>query len=399
MLYRQLTEADIERYVALESYAFRSNPDRTQLTPEKLAHFRGLFVADELAAQLEIIPLLVQTGQGAIAAAGVGSVASTPELRRRGYVEALLRQSCDEWRAGGVPLAVLYPFKRAFYGRYGWATFMERRVYSGAPALFANVHPGPGGRSNVPPGRFYAAGPEQIAELDTIYRGALRGRFGPIVRDEHWWRTEVLQGWDRKPYHAYIWRDEQGRGRSYTIFRFGSNGSSRTIECREMVALDATARAQLFGFLAGHESQIDLVRFRAPADAPVNLLFAEPLECTIEPHFMLRLVDVPAALAGYGFPSELHGHFTIAVADDWIAENNAVFSLEIGDGKVSVSRLPAGSPADLSCDVRVLAQIYSRYLRPRTAATFGVLDVANRQALTLADRAFAGLTPFNSDFF
>jgi predicted acetyltransferase len=391
MEYRPLAEADLDRWRRLEAYAFQSNPDRSQIGPEKLAQLRGLFVDGEQVCQLELVPQQLETGRGPIGAVGIGSVASAPETRRRGHVEALLRHTVAELRASGASLSLLYPFKRAFYSRYGWATFMERRVYQGPPAAFAGFRHGPG--------RFTPAGPEQIAELDSIYRGALRGRFGPTVRDTAWWRDQVLKDWDAKPYEAVIWRDEAGAPRSYLIYRLVRVAEGRRLQCQDIVALDPTARAQLFAFFADHDAQVESVRFKAPADAPVNLLLPEPLECSIEPHFMLRLLDVPAALAGYHYPRELAGRLTISVGDDWIAENNAVFSLELAGGRADVQALPAGSPADVSCDVRVLAQIYSRYLRPRSAAAFGLLGSASPAALGLLDNAFAGLAPFNADFF
>ncbi|HMQ30671.1 MAG TPA: GNAT family N-acetyltransferase [Chloroflexaceae bacterium] len=391
MEYRALAEADIERCVALESYAFRSNSDRSDLARGKIARFRGLFAGGELLAQLELIPLRLRAGLGEVAAGGVGSVAGAPETRRRGHVAALMRHLADELRAAGVPLCVLYPFKRSFYGRYGWATFYERRLYSGPPERFAHFRPGPG--------RFTPAGPEQIDELDQIYAGALRGRFGTIVRDREWWERRVLRGWDGRPHHAFIWRDEAGQGRSYLIFSLEGQGGDAAMRCREMVALDPLARAQLFAFVAGHQDQMATVRFYAPADAPVNLLFPDPLECAVEPRFMLRLLDVPAALAAYTFPRDVAGRLTLAVSDDWITANNGSFALELEGGRCRVSRLPDGAQANLSCDVRVLAQLYSRYLRPRTAAAFGLLEAPDRAALALADAAFAGLAPFSADFF
>jgi predicted acetyltransferase len=393
MHYRSLTEADLDSWRRIEGYSFHSNPDRSEMPPEKQARFRALFVGGVHAAQLELIPMQVQTGLGGmIAAAGIGSVASAPELRRRGHVTALLRECADELRQSGVPLAILFPFKRSFYGRYGWATFMEYRVYQGPPALFSGFKPGPGSFSPV--------GVEQIDELDAVYRGALRGRFGPLLRDAAWWRDEVLHDWDGKPYLGYLWRDEQGRARSYLLVRaVPEPAGGQRLACREIVALDPQARAQLFAFLGGHVDQVATVRFKAPADAPVNLLLADPLDCTIEPHMMLRLLDVQAALAGFHYPKEVSGQLTIAVRDDWINENNAVFALELGAGHAELRRLPADSPADLGCDVRVLAQLYSRYLRPRTAAAFGALDVHQRAGLDLAEQLFAGLAPFNSDYF
>lgn len=392
IVYRSLPAADLERFIQVETHAFNANPDRVRLTPELLDQLRGLYVAGELVAQLQLLPLRVMTGAGDLPCGGLSSVATPPEQRRRGYTATLLRHTCAELSDSGVMLAMLHPFKRAFYQRYGWATFMERRVYHGAPEQFAHFRRAEGG--------FVPVGPEAIPELQQIYAGSLRGRFGPVLRDDAWWRRNVLRSWSGETHVAFVWRDAGGAGRAYLIYHLSPwAGSARTLTCREMVALDPTARAQLFNFLADHDSQCSEVVFRAPADAPVNLLMREPLRCEVEPHFMLRLIDAGAALAAFPYPADVAGRLSISIADDWLTTNQGVFALEVGGGQARCTRLPAGSPADLACDVRVLTQIYARYVRPRTAAAFGLLTVHDRAALALADRLFAGLAPFSSDFF
>ncbi|WP_129627836.1 GNAT family N-acetyltransferase [Candidatus Oscillochloris fontis] len=388
MDYRVLSEADLKRWQALEDYAFLNTA--SPVTPEQRPRLRGLWVAGEQVAQLEILPLTLETGHAQIAACGFASVATAPEARRLGYAEELLRHACAEMRERGMGLNILYPFKRSFYGRFGWATFMERRVYQAPPASFRSFRALPGG--------FRAASYAQIADFATIYRGALRGRFGPTVRDESWWRR-VLTARDGRPHHGFIWYDPHGQPRSFLIYQIIVEGANRRLECQDIVALDPQARSQLFRFFANHQDHVGMVRFKAPADAPVNLLMPDPLECTVEPHFMLRILDVPTALNGYGFPRDLSGHVRIGVHDDWISSNQGVFELEIAHGHAHARRMPDDTPADISCDVRVLAQIYSRYMRPRTAAAFGVLNVSNRTGLAFAERAFAGLAPFNADYF
>lgn len=133
LTYRPLTEQDLDQFIALEQYAFPANYASyvsTTVAADRLARLRGVFAGDTLAAQLEALPLRVQAGAGDVPAAGIAAVASAPRLRRRGHVALLLRHLADELRAGGVPLAILYPFKPSFYRRYGWAIFFERRMYT-----------------------------------------------------------------------------------------------------------------------------------------------------------------------------------------------------------------------------------------------------------------------------
>lgn len=394
-IYRPLEEADRERAISVDAFSFNLARAKIAewLTAERLANFRGLFVDGRLAAHLEIRPLRVATGSSDMPAAGFGSVAVAPEFRGRGYAAQLLQAACLELRERGLPLAFLYPSRVSFYRRYGWAVAVERKIYSGPPATFSEFAPIAGG--------WQPCGPEAIPELQAVYRGALRGRFGPFVRDERWWREQLLQEFGQdEPAHAFIWRDEQGQARTYLIFRFtaGSRRERRMI-CRETVALDPPARSQIFHFMAGLANQCGEVLFRAPADAPVNLLMPDPLHCEVEPYLMLRIVDVPAALQGLEVPEAGSGSYTLAIHDAWLAPRQAVYRIEAAAGRLQVTPLPADTTADLACAESVLAQILSRYLRPRTAAAFGLLEVHDRAALKLFDRQFLGLLPFNSDFF
>jgi hypothetical protein len=85
--YRALSEADAERSLALERYAFAVNPDPALLDAARLTQFRGLFVDETLAAQLEILPLRVQLGFAAEAPlAGSGTRTGRTSLCRAGAV-------------------------------------------------------------------------------------------------------------------------------------------------------------------------------------------------------------------------------------------------------------------------------------------------------------------------
>lgn len=394
MRYQPIPESYYDTYIRTGAHAFVSDPQDTRrwIAERQIGDMlRGLFVDGRLVAQLMLLPLEVGAGRGSLACGGLAGVATPPEERRKGYVARLLRETCGELRANGTSLCMLFPFKASFYGRYGWTTCMERRRYSGAPELFASF------RRRLH-GRFAPAGMEAVDDFQKIYTGALRGRFGPIVRTPAWWEKEVLTA-GRKPRYNYIWRDESGAPRSYVCYSLEQRPAGTTMVCREIVALDPEARAQLFGFIANHDDQCKDVVFHAPADAPVNMLMPDPLTCEVEPYFMLRLVDVATALASLRYPGDLRGRLTIAVADDWLAHNRGTWALEVADGMATCARLPNDAEADLACDVRVLAQIFTRYLAPRTAAAFGMLHVNNQPALALLNQMFAGLAPFSSDFF
>jgi predicted acetyltransferase len=393
--YQPVPETDYEQFAAHSQLAFGDDPATTLRwlrDAPRLSEARGIYDAGQLVSQLELYPLQVQGGHAPIGCVGIGAVATPPNQRRRGYVEAGLRGACAEARERGMPIGMLGAFKESFYGRYGWAVFGERRKYRGEPALFAPF--------KLASGRFVAAHTEDIAELDAIYRAALRGRFAIVYRSEDWWRKAVLYDayWERQQL-GYIWRDADGRGRSYLIYRIAKEGDKQVVRVRDIVALDPEARGQLFALLANFRDHVEEIEFAAPADAPVNLLFPDSLECRTEPLDMLRIIDLEMLLNAYAYPRDVQGSLTLAVQDDWLAHNSGVFRLEVADGVGHVVRLASSSDAGLRCDIRTLVPIISRHLRPRTAAAFGMLEASNRSDLGLAEQLFTGQAPYLMDRF
>ncbi len=401
MQYREIEAADFTQAMRTLSLAFGDGGEDSMAmrwleSAERPSELRGMYAGGQLTAQLEIQSFEVQSGRGTLPAAGFGAVASPPEHRRRGYVAALLREACEELHGRGVLLLFLDPFKESFYGRYGWSVFSERRRYRGAPDRFA-----PFRRIATPHGQFVPCGIDEAETFDAVYREALRGRFGPVARTPQWWRQSVLgSAYSGRANQAFVWRDDQGRARAYTIYRLEQGDKERTVRCREMVALDPEARAQLFAFLAGHDVHVERIQFDAPPDAPVNALFPDTLECSIEPNFMVRILDVAALLSAYPFAKGAAGRVTLAVSDEWLPRNQGVFALEVdAQGSGQCRPIGAHDGAQLRCDIRVLNRLVSRLVRPRTAATFGLLDVADRAALGLLEEWFAGLQPFFSEQF
>jgi len=51
---------------------------------------------------------------------GVGSVAVSPEHRRRGVAEALMRAALRELRQQGKAFSMLYAFRESFYRKFGY---------------------------------------------------------------------------------------------------------------------------------------------------------------------------------------------------------------------------------------------------------------------------------------
>lgn len=391
--YRPIAVADHARFIAQCCEAFGGSPADTRdwMSQRPDMQLRGLFQAGELVSHTALHLFQISDGRGALGAGGFDSVITPPQHRRRGYTAELMRRCVAELLDRGIFLSTLGSFKMSFYRKLGWATFNERRKVIAPIAALTPF------RREVS-GAFSPATEADIPALQEIFLGGLRGRFGPIIRTPSWWRTELLR-LERGDRYSFIWRGDDGRARAYVIYRWGQVEGQNVMLCREAITLDPQARAQLFAFMADHDSQTDTVHFFAPMEAPISALLHEAPEYRIDQDLMLRLLDVAQALAAFHYPPDAAGRLTLEVADAWLPHNQGVFALEVQGGVGQVTRLADDTPGEIVVDIAVLAQIYSRFLRPRAAATFGLIEVRERAALRLLEALFEGLAPFNSDEF
>src|SRR5262249_5631848 len=88
----------------------------------------------ELVASLVLYPLEGYVRGEPLPVTGIGSVAGSPEPRRRGIADALIRATLGELRERGDAWSMLYSFRADFYRRYGWGLVETPTMLSVPPA-------------------------------------------------------------------------------------------------------------------------------------------------------------------------------------------------------------------------------------------------------------------------
>jgi predicted acetyltransferase len=155
--------------------------------------------------------------------------------------------------------------------------------------------------------------------------------------------------------------------------------------------------------LAGYRSIVEhMTWYGGPCD-PLLALFGEPLlagiqqraEVLLARDWMLRLVDVAAALAARGYPPGLQGELHLAVSDEVLPANNGRFVLRVAGGRGAV--LPGGT-GRVRLDVRELAAIYSGHMAPADLRFRGDID-GPASDMALLGALFAGPRPWIADMF
>ena len=385
---RPLTGQDLTAAAALAEFAFQfqySEPERAGRERGLASgHELGVFEDGRLLASLVINPFMVSLAGGFVSCGGLGLVASWPEARRQGHVGRLLSESLRVMRARGQVLSMLYPFKAAFYRRYGWeaAGYVDQARI--APSdLNGFVRRGHG----VSPFRRLPEHGAQWRELEPDYE-RLMERYNGLARREPTRWTEVLLTAGRE---AVAWP-----GHGYIVYSVKGNEA----RIHELVALDLEAEVSAYAHLAQLDSMAKTISLDLPPDSLFTWLEGAPgVSVTRTPTIMIRVVDLAALVETYKFTQGQEERFTLCVHDEHAPWNAGNWSLTVdcdGNGRLE-PKADAGEP-DLTLGIQALAaaMVGAAPLSALVAAgrAFGLSEAAERMSRRLDRRP-----PYSLDFF
>jgi len=333
---------------------------------------------------------------------GVAAVAVVPEFRRRGVAEALMVGLHRQMRRRGEALSMLYAFRNSFYRKMGYGTVEwvdDLRVSSDqlpASPLRRNVR--------------VLDREKDAKEVSALYERWRTDRVGPFVRPAVWWERRV---WERTTDGAVYVDPQSGRLRGYLLYEVPAEPTypRQQLFVRELVALDPEAFRGLVGFLEALGDQYRWIALPFPRGEGVTLLrelgvlgHADPIrmfETTghIASGALLRLVDVPAALALHPAPAKngVRGRVGLDLADPVVPANAR--GLDVTFGARGAKAEPGRAARDrIAMPVDRLAQVYLGGASARALLEQGFATGSPRAA-ALLDRAFAGppcfLMPLN----
>ncbi|HZG57444.1 GNAT family N-acetyltransferase, partial [Paenibacillus sp.] len=278
---RNLTAAEFDDAMALGEFAFQytvpAEERATRIAMMKPHQQWGAFVDGALAAKYTLLDLKTWIHGVPYDMGGLAGVATWPEYRRQGLVSKLLVHSLETMRANGQSISYLHPFSFPFYRNFGWEYYTDRKTYE---IPFAKLPPAPPETARV------RRAANDGALLDAAYAAYASRYSGTLVRDEAWWRDRIYYGSSDT---TAVYEDAAGAVRGYVIYSV----KERKLSVEELVALDETARAALFGYLRNHDSMAETLKIdSAPADDPLAFLLPDPrVKQELVPYFMARLVD------------------------------------------------------------------------------------------------------------
>ncbi len=386
--YGPIRDAEVPEMVQMLTWAYTSalSDIDTWIAKAGRDNFRVLRSGGRLSACLLFIPMGQFFGGHSVPTVGVAGVATPPDLRGSGASIALMEHAIRELAARKVPLSSLYPATRSLYRRVGYEPAGSRlEVSASVRALVAK------------PDRTLPLRPMTDADKDAVvaaYRTVASRNPGHLDRGAYVW--ERIHNPRGEAARGFVVGD-RGRVEGYVIlYEKRAPTHLYDLHVNDLVALTPSAHRRLLTFLADHGTLAGSVVWHgAPNDTFVQLLPDRYYEVRRLEHWMLRVVDVPAALAARGYPPQLRGQIELDVVDPLVAENTGRFVLRVEGGEGHVQRGGAGT---LRLDVRGLAPLYSGLVSPKALAAVGLVEGA-ADVLAEAGALFASPPPWMPDFF
>ena len=380
-------EAEIQRFAEVVGSAF------TVPTAEGAPWFRQIGLENlrvagrgaDVVGGLAHLPMGQWFGGRSVPMTGIAGVAVAPESRGSGLARALMASTLTELSEAGVALSALFPATLPLYRACGYE-HAGSRFRIGLRVCDVGV-----AEKSIP---IRPATDADRASIESVYESIARRSSGYLDRGDYIW-NRVRRSND-EPVASYVVAPEGSvEGYLYAVQKKTTRARHKLIVA-DMGATTHRAARRLLGFIASDRSLGDDVAWHGgPADAMMGLLPECRFEVTLNEYWMLRVVDVAAALEARGYPAGLDGALELEVADSLIAANHGRFVLTVADGRAAVVR---GGTGRLKLDVRGLASLYSGFRDARALRVLGLAE-GDDASLDAATTIFASPPPAMPDSF
>lgn len=387
------TDVDTLAEMALRTYRVSSIEARRDFyTEHPRFSIRDVRVGEldgEIVTSLVMLPLQAWVRGQRLPVTGIGAVAVSPECRRRGVGEALVRSALREMRQRGDTMSMLYAFRSDFYQKFGWSLIERTNMISLPPTALPASDEARRVRKAHMPDR------PAIQELYDQH-AAKAGHFA-LARRPEWWEKRL---WSYEGDWVVYEGRRRGQIEGYLQYQVDSGEGpwKLVLTVNEFVACTPAAHRGLWGYLNSLRDQAVEVVAALPGDDlwPTVLLDAQNLrgELKLGVHrstghlgygAMLRLLDVKAALEALPVSTHARGELAIEVQDDVLPQNARAWRVTAREGRLTVkpeSVRAGGSKAlpRLVTPVGALASIVAGTLSPSGAAEAGLVDDARGAA-------------------
>ncbi|MBT2678439.1 GNAT family N-acetyltransferase [Bacillus sp. ISL-35] len=387
-----LTKEHYLQSMKLSEYAFQYNVPESDI-PKRLETLNkhrllGIFEGNELASKLHILSLKVLLGETEWKMGGIAGVATYPEYRRKGYVNALIKKALADMNQDGSIVSFLHPFQIDFYRRFGWEIISDNRKVT---VEKINLRP-----VEIQPGKIKRHTEKgHTSDIEMVYRQYAGMHSGMLARDSDWWNSSVYGS-----QFAAVYYDSENEAAGYLLYEVKDN----IMKVEEYVSLTNEARKGLWNFICQHDSMVDQVELMLSVHDPFPYYLKEPkLKTEISPYFMGRIVNATKALSSYPFLNSDSDRKLFIHLDDSAAPWNTGAYLISREGIKFYPVKEGGScvrepKRGLHMSINSLTAVLFGYKRPKELFELELIK-GDLEAVEQLEKITPPFKPFFYDFF
>lgn len=381
---RTLDPDDLDQLSNLAAHSFGG--PRRELTPETMTvppeDTVAAYAGSRLVGTTAVHRYEQWWGGRAVPCGGVAGVIVAPDHRGAGLARVLLAEATAAMRDRGVPISALYPTTASLYRSVGYevAGWWARRAVS------VRDLPRPSGDVTW----------EQVApdhpDIPAVQAGCAAGRDGWIVPPARGWTA-----WAHREAQGTTWTWLGRRGPTadaVSALSYAHAAADRglyDIDASMVVGIDGPALGDALAFLGANGTTGDRVRTTLPGPLLArHVPQASRIPTLDDWPWMLRLIDLPGAMAARGWPPGVHleVHLQVLPPDRVPGDPTAGrWVLRVGDGAATCD---PGGDGTVEVAVTDLAALYSGHLDPSQLVAEGRLRGASAQLVGGLRAACAG---------
>ena len=289
--------------------------------------------------------------------AGLTMVGVLPSHRRRGALRQLMKALLADAEQRSEPLSVLWASEGSIYQRFGVGMSTRQLLVNAQMDRMRFLED-----IEAPDARMMNAD-EAATAFPPIYDRVQKVTPGMYARSETWWTEHRLKNIELETSGGgplwYVTIQLDGKPEAYALYSVHGDWDTYPtgkVKVHEAIATSPRAQKALWKFIFG----IDLVRDMEcnflPLDHPLQLMITEQrrLRLRVVDALWLRVVDVPAALAGRGYL--IDDEIAIQVDDPLLPGNEGTWLLRASGGEGEVQSFEG--QADVRLTVADLGAVY-----------------------------------------
>ena len=372
---------------------FRAALHEKPMVDEQWELLKGAYLADrtfgafdgdrQVGTAMSFPASLTVPGGEILPTAGVTAVGVRSDYRRRGALTGMMRAQLEDCAARGDVFAILHASEPVIYGRFGYGVATVGRTVK-LVSERAEM------RADVP-----VAGTVRLLDKDEVlpalqaaYPSFQPTRVGLMGRSPQWWTLGYRRRLEFEHILVAAHLTPAGEVDGWVCYEPQDDDSDDSRDGWNLRVLDFQGADQgvvndLWRYLVSVDLVDTLTVYYRPNDDPIEeiLVNNHAVRSERDEELWLRIVDVPAALAGrtYGVATPV----VIEVVDSLLPGNSGRYRV----GPQGMAR--TGDEPALTMNVETLAMLYLGAFRSSTLAGIGRITVADPAAPPAADRLFA----------